>query len=107
MAEVIEADVVSAQGDLASVDGEEASEGKFSDGVFDAAAEEDEIGSAEAVVGIAGEHRVAVDVGAADGGREVEGHDASAIGNRFGEEGAQCDRSFEFLGSGDDGAGDS
>jgi hypothetical protein len=35
MTEVIKADIVSTQGDLASVDGEEPSDGQFSDGMRD------------------------------------------------------------------------
>src|ERR1700755_2978998 len=104
---MIDADVVPAQSDLASVDGEESANGKFADGVLKCAAEEQKIGSAEAIVGIAGQHRSAVDVGAADGGREVEGHNAAAPGDRLGQESAQFYLSFEFLCGGDDGAGDS
>ncbi len=77
MTEVVEADVVAAQRDLAFVDGEESTDGKFPDGVFEGAAKEQKVGAAEPVVGIAGEHRAAVDVGAADGRRAgVEWHDS-------------------------------
>jgi hypothetical protein len=107
VAKVIEAHVVAGRGDLSFIDREECTDGKFSNGVFEGAAEEEEIRSSETVVGVAGEHRVAVDVGAADGGREVEGHDASAVCDRLGQEGAQVDRSFELLGGGDDWARDS
>jgi hypothetical protein len=49
---VIEAHVAAAQGDLSFIDGKECTYGKFSDGVFEGAAKEQKVGSAEAVVGL-------------------------------------------------------
>jgi len=104
VAEIVQVDVVALQADLSLVGGEGDADGEFAEGVLDAFAEEDEVGSAEAVVGIAGEHGVAVDVGAADGGGEIEGYNAAAVGEGFGDEGAEGDGALELLGGGDDGA---
>src|ERR1017187_6560361 len=102
VSEVIDADVVAAQADLAFVDGEDGADGYLAERVFQRALKEQQVWTAEAIVRVAGEHGSAVDVGAADGGREVERHVAAAVGERFGQKSTQRDRSFELRRGGDD-----
>ena len=66
-------------------------------GVLEGFAEEQEVGGAEAVVRVAGEDGLAVEVGAADGGIEVKGYDIPGIGDGASHKQADTDRAFKIL----------
>src|SRR3569833_209044 len=73
MAQVIEADVTSAQSDFCLIGGEKRSDGKLAERVLDGASIEEQVRTAEAIVGIAGQDGRAVEIGAANGWHEVVG----------------------------------
>lgn len=97
VAEVVEGDVVAVHAYLGFVDGEEKARGEFAQRVLEGFAQEEKVGCAEAVVGVAGEDGLAIEVGAADGGIEVEGDHASGVGDGAGHEEADGDGTFEVL----------
>ena len=101
VAKIGEIDVVAVETDLGFIDGEVCSQWEFGYGVFERLVQQDQIGSAEAVIGIAWEQRLAVDVRAADGRVEVEGHGAMRVGNRASHEQPDADGAFMIDSAGD------
>jgi hypothetical protein len=98
VAEVVDADVAAAESDFCFVGGEERADGEFAERVLDGATEEEQVGAAETVVGIAGQDGRAVEIGAANGGHEVEGDLASFPCEGLRDEGAEIDGAFELAG---------
>ena len=84
--EVTEVDIVAAEARFGGIDGEEQAEWELAQGLLEGAAHEEQVGRSEAIVGIAWEHGLIVEVGAADGGIKVKGDSASGFGLGFYEE---------------------
>src|SRR5580704_1342596 len=78
MGQMVEAKITRCQAHEALVEHQLDANGELADGVFEGSAQEHQIGSAETVVGVAGEQGGAVDVGAAERRIEVERHACSA-----------------------------
>src|SRR5690349_6987905 len=76
-----EVNIVASECDLCLVDAEEKTDRNFTEALLICAIDEQQVGSAEAVVRIAGQDGLAVDVGSADGGVEIKGHHTASAGN--------------------------
>src|SRR3569833_1803000 len=96
MAQVSEADVTSAQSDFCLIGGEKRSDGKLAKRVLDGASKEEQVRTAEAIVGIAGQDGRAVEIGAANSKQEEEKHQTPKAGERLRDEDAKVDGAFEF-----------
>jgi hypothetical protein len=90
---VVKIDVIALEGYLALVGGEGETD-RAPDGVFKGFTQEQSVGRAEAIVTVAREPGVAVDVGSAQSWLEVEGDDAAGRSGGLGDQEAQLDGAF-------------
>jgi hypothetical protein len=97
MLQVVEGDVVAVEADFSLIDGEEEAGGEFAQGLLEGPTEEQKVGGSKAVVGIASQDRLSVQVGAADGGVEVERDNATGVRDGACHQEANIDGAFEIL----------
>src|SRR4051794_11939816 len=83
MTQVIDADVIPAHSDFSFIYREERSDWKGTQRMLHGSPKEQQVGSTEPIIRIARQHGRAVDVGAADGRREIKGNMGSAARERL------------------------